>query len=187
LYSVEHVPQPTTPYIELYVMANRAQMAAVGRAPYAQLPPEDLALLAADLALRSRYCEVAVTVLLPPLRRLSEILSTKSHLNESIAPARLNAVLPGIGRDWASLLGTLSVLSHQLLVYAAQFESLVGRWEEERFDLLQPDMPSVHQIWSFFCGELIKDVSTKELALVGASSGSRATAGGLDFMKEAET
>ena len=43
---------------------------AFGRAPYAQLPPEDLALLAADPALRARYCELAATVLLPPLRRL---------------------------------------------------------------------------------------------------------------------
>ena len=183
LYSIEHVPQPATPYIDLLVVANRAMIAAMSAAPYAQLPPQDLALLAADPALRSRYCELATMVLLPPLRRLSVIFTTKMHLNESLAPARLDASLPGIGRGWASLIGTLSLLYFQLGVYAAQFESLVGRWSEERFDLLQPDAPGVHLALNQLSNEQIKDVATKELQLVGASSGSRTVAGGLDFAK----
>jgi hypothetical protein len=89
LYSVEYVPQPATPYIELSANTNPAMFAAWGAAPYAQLPAEDLALLAADPDLRSRYCELAVTVLLPPLRRLSLLIPTKMHLNEGLAPARL--------------------------------------------------------------------------------------------------
>jgi hypothetical protein len=158
--------------------------AAFGRAPYAQLPPQDLALLAADPALRSRYCELATTVLLPPLRRLRQIFSTKSHLNESLAPARLDPGLPGIGRSWASLLGTLSASYYQLGPYVAQFESLLARWQEERFDLLQPDAPGMHIILEILVAEQIKDVSTKEMQLVGVSGGSRsAAAGGLDFMK----
>jgi hypothetical protein len=183
LYSLEYVPQPATPYIELIVYTNPAMFAAYGRAPYVQLPPEDLALLAADPALRSRYCELAVTVLLPPLRRLSLLVATKTHLNESLAPARLDPVLPGIGRGWASLLGSLSFLYSQLQIYAAQFESLVGRWEEERFDLLQPDTPGPHHILSFLCLEQIKDVGTKELELLGVSSGSRTAGGGHDYIK----
>jgi hypothetical protein len=107
------------------------------------------------------------------------------HLNESLAPARLDPLLPGIGRGWGSLLGTLSSLFWQLYVYAAQFESLVGRWKEERFDLLQPDSPGLHHILNYLGAELIKDVATKEVELVGASSGSRSAAGGLNFMKSA--
>jgi hypothetical protein len=183
LYSVEHVPQPATPYINLRDCTNRASFAAMGAAPYAQLPPEDVARLATDPALRSRYCELAATVLLPPLRRLSLLFATKSHLNESLAPARLDSVLPGIGRDWASLLGTLTNLYFQLHVYAGQFESLVGRWEQERFDLLQPDSPGLHTILMFLSLEQTKDVATKELQLLGVSSGSRSAAGSLAFMK----
>jgi hypothetical protein len=183
LYGYEFVPQPATPYIDLFVVNNPAMFAAIGRAPYAQLPPEDLALLAADPTLRSRYCELAVRVLLPPLRRLSLLIATKTHLNESLAPARLDPLLPGIGRDWTSLLGTLSNMYFQLVVYVGQFDSLVGRWEEERFDLLQPDSPGLHLIMNILSGEQLKDVSTKELQLLGASSGSRTAAGGLDFMK----
>jgi hypothetical protein len=179
LYSVEYVPQPATPNIDLLFVLNPAMVAAWGAAPYAQLPPADLALLAADPALRSRYCELAATVLLPSLRRLSMIFATKMHLNESLAPARLDPALPGIGRSWKSLVGTLSVVYWQVYVYTGQFESLAARWEEERFDLLQPDSPSAHHILWFLIAEQLKDVSTKEMQLVGASSGSRSLAGGL--------
>ena len=124
---------------------------------------------------------VSHALLLPPLRRLSEIIATKSHLNESLAPTRLDPLLPGIGRNWASLVGTLSFLYCQLRVYAAQFESLAGRWEQERFDLLQPDSPGLHPILTVLLIEQLKDVSTKEVELVGLSSGSRAAAGALNF------
>ena len=128
LYALEWFPQPATPHIDLPLFStNPAFYAALGRAPYAELSPEDIALLGADLALRSRYCELALTVLLPPLRRMSEILATKSHLNEGIAPVRLDPLMPGIGRDWTSYIGSLSTVYHDVRVYVAQFESLVGR------------------------------------------------------------
>jgi hypothetical protein len=183
LYGCEYVPQPVTPYMDLFVLANPAMFAAVGRAPYAQLPPEDLDLLAADTALRSRYCELAVMVILPPLRRLGLLITTKMHLNESLAPARLDPLLPGIGRTWASLVSTLSTLYFQMCVYLGQFESLVGRWEEERFDLLQPDSAGIQFGLLFFSMEQIKDVAAKELELLGASSGSLSAVTWQDFAK----
>jgi hypothetical protein len=183
LHDYEYVPQPATPYIELLVVTNPAAVAANAQTPYAQLPPEDLALLAADPALRSRYCELVAALLLSPLRRLSLLFTTKFHLNESLAPARLDPVLPGIGRDWTSLIGSLSVMYYQLGTYAAQFESLAVRWKEEQFDLLQPDTPGLHIALMYLSMEQLKDVSTKELQLVGASSGSRDAAGGNNFMR----
>ena len=122
-------------------------------------------------------------MLLPPLQRMSEILATNSHLNEGIAPARLDPLLPGIGRDWTSYIGTLSNVYFTMRVYAAQFESLAGRWEEERYDLLQPDSPGLHIVMMFLILEQIKDVGKKEVELVGMSSGARAVAGGIDFVK----
>jgi hypothetical protein len=184
LYACEWSPQPATPHIDLPgFITNPAHYVAVGRAPYAELPPEDIALLGADPALRSRYCELALTVLLPPLQRMSEIFATKSHLNEGIAPARLDPLLPGIGRDWTSYLGTMSSVYLAGRVYAAQFESLVGRWEEERFDLLQPDSPGLHLVMMFLILEQLKDVGKKEVELVGMSSGSRSAAGAVDFVR----
>jgi hypothetical protein len=75
----------------------------------------------------------------------------------------------------------------QLYVYAAQFESLLARWPEERFDLLQPDTPSVHFILIFLSVEQVKDVAAKKEAWsshrVEMFSGSRVVVGGVNFMK----
>jgi hypothetical protein len=184
LYAMEWFSQPATPHIDLPdFLTSPVMFAAMGRAPYAELPPEDIALLAADPARRARYCELALTVLLTPLRRMSEILATKSHLNDSIAPTRLDPLVSGIGRDWTSYIGTLSNLYFIMRVYTEQFESLAGRWEEERYDLLQPDSPGLHHIMLFLITEQIKAVGKKEVELVGMSSGARSAAGGLDFAK----
>ena len=91
--------------------------------------------------------------------------------------------MPGIGRDWTSYIGTMSNVYFTMRVYAAQFESLAGRWEEERYDLLQPDSPGLHIVMMFLILEQIKDVGKNEVELVGMSSGSRTAAGGADFMK----
>ena len=129
-------------------------------------------LLADDPALRSRYCELAVTVLLPLLRRLSQLISTKMHLNKNIAPARLDPLLPGIGRNWISHTGSLTSVFYHVCTYAAQFESLAGRWGQERYDLLQPASPSPSTVMFFIIAEQLKDVGKKEVELVGMSSGS---------------
>jgi hypothetical protein len=92
-------------------------------------------------------------------------------------------LLPGIGRDWTSYIGTVTALYYDVRVYAAQFESLVGRWEEERYDLLQPDSPGMYVVMMFLILEQMKDVGKKEVELVGMSSGSRTAAGGADFIK----
>ena len=67
----------------------------------------------------------------------------------------------------------------------------MGRWEEERFDLLQPDSPGLDFILLHLTGTQIQVVSAKEVELVGMSSGSRSAAGALDFAfggaKQAET
>jgi hypothetical protein len=131
MYALEWFPQPATPHVEVFGSATSpAYYVAIGRAPYSQLPPEDLALLADDPGLRSRYCELCVHLLLPGLRRLYDILATKSHLNESLPPERLDPVFPGVGRGWKALIGSLTLVYSQMRVHAAQFESLAARWEQ---------------------------------------------------------
>jgi hypothetical protein len=84
LYSIEYTPQQATPYIDLFVNANLAMYTANSRAPLAQLLPEDLALLATDPALCSRYCELAVAMVLPSLRRLSMLFAARCTLSYEI-------------------------------------------------------------------------------------------------------
>ena len=54
--------------------------------------------------------------------------------------AIMNAMLPGVGFDW-NILGTGSTPYTNICTYAAQFESIVSRWEASDFGLLQPVVP----------------------------------------------
>ena len=54
--------------------------------------------------------------------------------------AIMNAMLPGVGFDW-NILGSGVVPYTNICTYAAQFESIVSRWEESDFKLLQPVVP----------------------------------------------
>ena len=81
----------------------------------------------------------------------------------------------------------MTVVYYDNQVRAAQFESLAARWEEERFDLLQPDWPSSHVVLMMLVNEMIRVVGAKEVELVGISSRSRAAAGGVDFALVAST
>ena len=54
--------------------------------------------------------------------------------------AKLNAMLPGVGFDW-NILGAGGMPYTNICTYAAQFESIVSRWEVSDFGLLQPVVP----------------------------------------------
>ena len=54
--------------------------------------------------------------------------------------AIMNALLPGVGLDW-NVLGNGSMMYTNICTYAAQFESIVSRWEASDFGLLQPVVP----------------------------------------------
>ena len=49
--------------------------------------------------------------------------------------------------------------------------------------MTRPPVARLHVILNALSMEQLKDVSAKEVALLGASSGSRTAAGGLDFTK----
>ena len=52
----------------------------------------------------------------------------------------MNAMLPGVGFDW-NILGNGGIPYTNICTYAAQFESIVSRWEASDFGLLQPVVP----------------------------------------------
>ena len=54
--------------------------------------------------------------------------------------AIMNAMLPGVGLDW-KILGDGNMPYTNICTYAAQFESIVSRWEASDFGLLQPVVP----------------------------------------------
>ena len=170
LYSIEFVAQPETPYVEMFNPLN--YFAAHGKNPLVKIPPEDIDMLAADPAKRQRWAELCEHVLIPPLRRMSVVLATKSHLSESTATDVLNGMMPGIGRDW-SFLGTTSVLFYTLQIFLGQFESLLVCWARGEWERLQPSAPGVHfGLQVLVVVHMLKAVSTKEGELIGVSTGS---------------
>ena len=50
--------------------------------------------------------------------------------------AKMNAMLPSVGFDWN--IGGSRMVYTNICTYAAQFESIVSRWEASDFGLLQP-------------------------------------------------
>ena len=76
-YSLQCASQPATPHIEILYINDPARMAAVLRAPFFKLAPEDVALLASDPARRQRYMELVTYSWMPPLRRMAELIATQ--------------------------------------------------------------------------------------------------------------
>ena len=64
-------------------------------------PPRyiDFDMLVADHAKRQRWADLCEHVLIPPLRRMSVVIATKSHLMESTATDVLNKVMPALERQ----------------------------------------------------------------------------------------
>jgi hypothetical protein len=172
LYSVEFVAQPATPYVKNFHGSSMELLAAHEKHPLVKTPPEDIAMLAADPAKRQRWAELCEHVLIPPLRRMSGVLETKSHLNESTATDVLNKMLLGIGCDW-SFLATTSALFYGLQIYLSQFESLPVCWARGEWERLQPSARGVQFGLSILVSvHMLKVVSTKEGELIGVSTGS---------------
>ena len=129
-------------------------------------------MLLADPAKRQRWAELCEHVLIPPLRRISVVLATKSHLSEPTATNVLNKMMPGIGRDW-SFIGTTSALFNTLQIFLGQFESLLVCWARGEWERLQPSAPDVQFGLKVLVPiHMLKAVSTKEGELIGVSTGS---------------
>ena len=129
-------------------------------------PPRyiDFDMLVADHAKRQRWADLCEHVLIPPLRRMSVVIATKSHLMESTATDVLNKVMPALERQVPCLWSTniLGPIRVAILVCWAR-----GEWER-----MQPSAPGVHFGLAILVGiHMLKAVSTKEGELIGASTG----------------
>ena len=171
LYSVEFVAQPATPRIQILNITNPAGWNAAGRMPYYKLAPEDVTLLESNPAKRERYSELVAHCMLPPLRHLTEMLTFKRHLNESIKPQQLATNMPQFGRDF-SFLGSTSEIYNHTVQYAAEFESVAARWARDDWGMLEPATSSPHTCLLMLLLEVLKAVGAKEVTLLGAAHSS---------------
>jgi hypothetical protein len=87
------------------------------------------------------------------------------HLAELPKPDVLNSMLPGLGRDWTEILGSMGHVYYRTASYAAEWEAVAARWAADDHTLLQPAEPC----WLLplmYVGNILKQtVAKKELEL----------------------
>jgi hypothetical protein len=94
-----------------------------------------------------------------------EALAPQMHLAELGPADELDAMLPGLGRSWASTLGSQSAIFGNIVVYARQWEAVAAAWARGDHALAQPVMPSWDIPLLYASGLLKKKVAAKELEL----------------------
>ena len=88
-WALEYVSPPTQPYATIQNATRPETLKAFAANPMLCLPPEDLAHLAADPAMRARWVELVTHTMFPPLRALVPVLQTKVR---AVAPYSNTAV-----------------------------------------------------------------------------------------------
>ena len=92
--------------------------------------------------------------------------------------APMNAMLPGVGFDW-NILGAGGMIYNNICTYAAQFESIVSRWEASDFGLLQPVVPGPgFGIGLAHSAVQVQQAAKSEQELLFRSGATRAASGG---------
>ena len=110
--------------------------------------------------------------MLPPLRRAAELFASKLHLAQMFNPARLDKLLPGLGKSWTVKTG-LIVMFAEYAIHARELEGLTARWQvgDQVLSILQPNMPNVVSSLLFALNQMKEKVSQRELELIGVSAG----------------
>ena len=83
----------------------------------------------------------------------------------------LNAMLPGLGRDWTEILGgSMTNPFYLLATYIMAWEAVAARWARDDHALLQPAAPCSAIPVVFTVNLLKQKVAKKELELCGPPS-----------------
>ena len=99
------------------------------------------------------------------------LTGAQMHLAELEKPDALNAMLPGLGRDWADVLGGSTLIFYNMVTYARGWEAVAAAWSRGEHALLAPTEPC----WWFPLATLLnllkEKVAKRELELCGTLSG----------------
>ena len=77
----------------------------------------------------------------------------------------LNSMLPGLGRDWTEILGSMGHVYYRTVSYATEWEAVAARWAADDHTLLQPAKPCWLMVLSYVGNMLKQTVAKKELEL----------------------
>ena len=101
----------------------------------------------------------------------ADVRRSQFHLAELEKPDVLNAMLPGLGRDWTEILGgSLTQAFYLLAAYTMAWEAVAVRWARDDHALLQPAAPCGAIPVAYAMNLLKQKVAKKELELCGPLS-----------------
>ena len=114
--------------------------------------------------------------------RLTRVLQT--HLNDGIDLEQLEALMPrSLGVNWAVALGSPTTILSQTCTYVRQLESVVVRWQNGDYSMLQPVTAYPCFAAATIAISVKKEAGRKELELLGQSSAARNATGGTQTSK----
>jgi len=87
------------------------------------------------------------------------------HLAELPKPDVLNSMMPGLGRDWTEIIGTMANAYYRTASYAMEWEAVAARWAADDHTLLQPAEPCWLLPLVYVSNMLKQTVAKKELEL----------------------
>jgi hypothetical protein len=139
------------------------------------------ALLAILLGTHTIIMKVIITV------RSKEVRPTRvlqTHLNDGIDLEQLEVLMPrSLGVTWAVALGSASTILSQTCTYVRQLESVVVRWQNGDYSMLQPVTANPFFVTIAIAASVKKEAGRKELELLGQSSAARNATGGTQTSK----
>jgi hypothetical protein len=136
------------------------------------LNPDDLARVEADPAMQRRWVETW-QAMAPLLANIERILTTKSHLRESMPLSQALGHLPyDLGLSWDEVcLESVAILAMKgVLPWIRDWSSVRRRWDEGGFDMLQPRQPALWHPFNYVVAAMQGACAKKELQLQGATS-----------------
>jgi hypothetical protein len=135
------------------------------------LSADDLARVGADPAMQRRWVETWQAAA-PLLADVERILLTKSHLRESVPLTEAVGHLPYDPTfSWDGVfLGSVGTLSARIPPWVRAWSAVRRRWEEDRFEMLQPRYPALWQPFIMVAQTMQGQCGKKELELQGATS-----------------
>jgi hypothetical protein len=105
-FKYEQSALPANPHVKTMHGANPKSWRAAAMNPFHKIVSVstsgvDAEMLMADEAKRQLYAELVEYTLIPPLKKLTNIVATKMHLASLFNIAKLDKMLPGLGQSWA--------------------------------------------------------------------------------------
>ena len=171
------VSPPGDPNTVIYNNSSGMRKGLKWKVGFGCLNPDDLAKVEADPAMQRRWVETWQAAA-PLLADIERILTTKSHLRESVPLSQALGHFPcDPGFSWDEVcLGSVNVLVMFVLPWIRDWSSVCRRWDEGGFEMLQPRQPAMWHPLSFAVVAMQGVCGKKELELLGATS--MAAAGG---------